>query len=69
MRAVSSEPFLIEAPASKLPADANFQIVFDVAYAPFISWGSSTNYYFVATVGSLTDYSAIPTSSWRYMKA
>lgn len=38
VRAIESEPFLIEAPQSRLSGDANFQIVYNINYAPFASW-------------------------------
>lgn len=69
VRAITSEPLLMEAPASRLASDAHFQIAYDVNFAVFSSWGTSTSDYFVATVSSLTDLNAVPASSKWYMKA
>lgn len=69
VRAVTSEPLLMEVPSSRLPADAKFQLVFDINFAVFSSWGTSTSDYFVATVPSLADLNPIPASSKWYLKS
>lgn len=68
VRAIESEPFLIEAPQTRSANDANFQIVFDISFAPFSSWGTTTSDYFVATVPALNDYNPVPNSNKRWMK-
>ena len=69
VRAITSEPLLMEAPTTRLASDAKFQLVFDINFAVFSSWGTSTSDYFVATVASLTDLDPIPASSKWYMKS
>lgn len=68
MRAIESEPFLIEAPQTRQSADATMQIVFNVNFAPFSSWGTTTSDYFVATVAGFGDLNPVPNSNKRWMK-
>ena len=68
VRAVTSEPLLMEVPTTRLASDAKFQLVFDINFAVFSSWGTNTSDYFVATVSSLADLNPVPNSSKWYMK-
>lgn len=68
VRAVNSEPLLFEAPSSNKSTDANFQFIYDIHFAPFVSWGNGTSDYFVAPVSSINDYGPIYSSQWWYMK-
>jgi hypothetical protein len=69
VRAIESEPFLIEAPQTRLSGDAHLQIVFNISFAPFSSWGTNTSDYFVATVAGLGDLNPVPNSNKRWMKS